>query len=336
MDDLPKHILVTGGAGYIGSRLVELLLKQNYRVRVLDNLTFGGSALEEFKHHPEFDFCLGDITDAEDIEEALEEIDTIVHLAAIVGDPTCNKFPELAQKVNRDGSKLLIDMADEEEIDRFIFASTCSNYGKMPDPNGMVDETTELHPVSLYAELKVETEKYLLELNSDMTAVCLRFATAYGLSERMRFDLTINEFTRDLAMSNRLEVFGEQFWRPYCHISDLSRAIISAIEAPADVIAHQAFNVGANDQNFQKKAIVEHILKKIPEKHELISYVKKDEDPRDYRVNFDKIKNLLGYQLTRTIDNGIDEVLAAINGNHFSDPYDIIYSNLYMNEDQNI
>lgn len=333
MDDLPQHILVTGGAGYIGSTLIGQLLKKGYKVRCLDNLTFGGEALNRFKLEPEFEFYLGDITDADDIEEALEDIDSVVHLAAIVGDPPCQKYCEMAKKVNRDGARLLIDMAAEEEIDRFIFASTCSNYGKMNDPNGFVDETAELNPVSLYAELKVEMENYLLNLKSEMTPTCLRFSTAYGLSDRMRFDLTVNEFTRDLACSTSLEIFGEQFWRPYCHIADLSRAVIKTLECPKDVITHQAFNVGGNHQNFQKKSIIELILKQLPEKHDLISFVHKNEDPRDYRVNFDKINRTLGYELSCSVEDGIKEIIDAINAGHFADPYNIKYSNLYMKED---
>lgn len=336
MDDEAKHILVTGGAGYIGSTLIRLLLERGYKVRCLDNLTFGGEALIDFKLEADFEFYMGDITDPEAVEEALEDIDAVVHLAAIVGDPACRKYPDKATRINRDGAKLLIDKAVEEKIERFIFASTCSNYGQMPDPEGYVDETAELHPVSLYAELKVEIENYLLNLNEDMTAVCLRFSTAYGLSERMRFDLTVNEFTRDLATSTKLEIFGEQFWRPYCHIVDLSQAIIKTLEAPREIVHQQAFNVGGDHQNFQKKGIVELILKQLPEKHELVSYVHKEEDPRDYRVKFDKIKNALDFKLSCSVEDGITEIIHAINSGHFSDPFDIKYSNLYMNEDQNV
>ncbi len=271
-----KKILVTGGAGYIGSVLIGQLLQQGYFVRTIDNLSFGKQPLEAYKLNKHFEFIQGDITNRNDCKKAVDSVNAIIHLAAIVGDPACKKQPELAIAVNREGSQNLLDTAIDAQVERFIFASTCSNYGKMSDPNGYVDETTELNPVSLYAELKVEFEQKLLNLlDTNLTPACLRFATAYGLSPRIRLDLTVNEFSKELALGRKLEIYGEQFWRPYCHTSDIARACILAIEAEKSLVSHKAFNVGDTNENYQKKTIVEMILKELPKAKDNIHYVSK-------------------------------------------------------------
>ena len=324
-----KSILVTGGAGYIGSVLIGQLLERGYRVRTIDKLDFGGDGLESYLENPAFEFVEGDICAADDLSQALDGVDSVVHLAAIVGDPACRKYPELAVKTNREGSQLLCKMAIENKVGRFVFASTCSNYGKMSDAVGYVDETSELCPVSLYAELKVEFEKYLLALDlKEFTPVCLRFATAYGLSPRPRFDLTVNEFTRDLLLGKQLDIYGEQFWRPYCHTSDLARAIVLALEAETSTVAYQAFNVGSTGENYQKKTLVEMILAELPQMRDNVKYVSVTEDPRNYRVNFDKIKTVLGFTTSKKVIDGIKEYIDAINSGLIKNPLDSRYSNL--------
>jgi len=322
-----KNILVSGGAGYIGSVLVNLLLKQDYHVRVIDNLLFGGEAIVYFVSNPEFEFIRGDITNKADVTRALEGIDGVVHLAAIVGDPACAKQPDLARKTNLDGSKLFYRLANEAGAKRFIFASTCSNYGKM-DGQEYVSETSTLAPVSLYAETKVAVEKFLLGQDTSNTCkpTSLRFSTVYGLSRRPRFDLTVNEFTKELSLGRELKVFGEQFWRPYCHVVDLSRSVITALEAPEDKVAFEVFNVGDTRENYQKQMIVDEILKVIPDAH--VTYVKKDEDPRDYRVSFEKIKEQLGYLITKTVPDGIREIHKVVQDGFFKNVDDPKYKNV--------
>jgi nucleoside-diphosphate-sugar epimerase len=320
---------VTGGAGYIGSVLVGQLLTGGYTVRTIDKLAFGGDGLEGYVSHPKFTLVEGDICDRESLTEALPGVGTVVHLAAIVGDPACKKYPEEAIRTNKVGSELLGRMSLESGVGRFIFASTCSNYGKMPDPDGFVDETSPLAPISLYAELKVNFEKYLMNLRQDgFSPVCLRFATAYGLSPRPRFDLTVNEFTRDLALGKKLEIYGEQFWRPYCHTTDLARAILLAIEADTSDIALETFNVGDTSENYQKKTLVEMILSELPQARDKVHFVPREEDPRDYRVNFDKIKNRLGFTAKKRVIEGIREYIAAIEDGSIPDPESRRYSNI--------
>ncbi len=323
-----KKVLVTGGAGYIGSVLVRLLIEKGYMVRVLDNLSFGGESIVDLLNDDRFEFLKGDVRNKEDLEKAVEGVDYIAHLAAIVGDPACRKFSEEAKEINLAGSKNLYDIANRAGVERFVFASTCSNYGKMDDPKAYVTETSRLAPVSLYAETKVEVEKYLLNQPKENTCkpTSLRFSTVYGLSPRPRFDLTVNEFTRELTLGRELVIFGEQFWRPYCHVVDLSRAVIAAFEAPEKKVAYDVFNVGDTDENYQKEMIVDEILKVIPDGK--IKYVEKNEDPRDYRVSFEKIKEQLGFEITKRVPDGIEQIRKSIADGFFKDPDDEKYSNI--------
>ncbi len=329
MSGRDKVVLVTGGAGYIGSVLVGQLLDGRWAVRTIDKLMFGGDALSSYLSRPGFEFVEGDICRADDLQPALEGVGTVVHLAAIVGDPACKKYPELAIETNKNGSELLCEMAMEAGVSRFVFASTCSNYGAMSEPDGYVDETSPLSPVSLYAELKVDFEKQLLQLNrDDFATVCLRFATAHGLSPRPRFDLTVNEFTRDLVLGKELEIYGEQFWRPYCHTTDLARAVVRALEADTARVAGKAFNVGDTAENYQKKTLVEMILERLPQMREKVRYVERTEDPRNYRVNFDRINSELGFKAKKRVADGIGEYILAIQSGQIRDPEDRRYTNL--------
>jgi nucleoside-diphosphate-sugar epimerase len=269
----------------------------------LDCLKFGGESIIDIWHDPNFSFFNVDINNREELDQVLRKHDyeAVIHLAAIVGDPACKRESELAIKTNWESSKWLLDKCMELEIPRFAFASTCSNYGKMEATNSYVDENSPLSPASLYAEMKVKFEQYLLhevEKKEKFCPTSLRFSTVYGLSPRMRFDLTVNEFTKDLALGKELIVFGEQFWRPYCHVADFSRAFMTVLESRKENVAYQVYNVGATQENYTKQMIVDEIKKQIPEAK--IKYVHKDEDPRDYRVNFEKIRNELGFEVSKT------------------------------------
>lgn len=323
-----KKVLVTGGAGYIGSVLVKLLLDKGYFVRVLDNLSFGGEAIVELLNNKNFDFVKGDIRERKDLELAMKDIQYVAHLASIVGDPACAVNPELTKDINLNGAKLTYQVANEMGIKKFVFASTCSNYGKMEDANAFVNEESELKPVSLYAETKVEFEQYLLSQDKKNTAkpTCLRFSTVYGLSPRIRFDLTVNEFTKELAMGKELVVFGEQFWRPYCHVVDLSRGVITVFEANDETVAFNVYNVGDTSENYQKQMIVDEIVKQIPDAK--IKFVTRNEDPRDYRVNFDKIKNELGFEITLRVPEGIAQTIKVIRDGFLNNPDDQKYKNV--------
>jgi len=322
------RVLVTGAAGYIGSVLVRQLLAGGHEVIGVDSLMFGGESLIGVYNDPGFFFYKADIRDLGQMTKILEQAEAVVHLAAIVGDPACAKQPELAKSTNWEGSKGLLEAAQKQEnIKRFIFASTCSNYGKMQG-DGYIDEESPLNPISLYAELKVKFEQLLLSQahRSSLTTTALRFATVYGLSPRIRFDLTVNEFTRDVALGRELLIFGEQFWRPYCHVEDLARACVTVLEARPEAVNGKVFNVGDTKENYQKKMLAEELQKLVPDM--VVKYVPKDEDPRDYRVSFAKINSELGFKITKTVPDGMREIIRILSDGIISDPDSPKYKNI--------
>ena len=277
-------ILVTGGAGYVGSMVSRELLARGHRVVVADALLFGGEALLDLLSNPDFSFRKVDICVPADLEAlfAAQRFDAVVHLASIVGDPACKAQPELATRTIWDGSRSLFELCEQHGVGHFLFASTCSNYGKM-EGDAVLDEDAPLRPVSLYARAQGPVRgatSWPGPLPVDFTI--LRFATVYGLSLRPRFDLTINEFARDALLKGELEIFGPELLATllprarhrerrghWCSSSDRER------------VAGQVFNVGANDENYQKRMIAEEIAEQIPVR---LRYVEQAEDPRDYRV----------------------------------------------------
>jgi nucleoside-diphosphate-sugar epimerase len=324
MDDV---IVVTGGAGYIGVPLCVRLAESGAKVRALDVLLHDQQGVLGALKGAGVELIQADIRDAAARERALTGARAVVHLAAIVGDPACARDPALSHEVNVEGSRNLAADAERLGLEQFIMASTCSNYGRMADPTTPIDEEGVLAPVSLYAEQKVEIEKMLLGLGSDtLSPTCLRFATVYGVAPRMRFDLTVNEFTRDLWADRELEVFGEQFWRPYVHVRDAGRGIATVLAAPRDAVAGNVFNVGRSGENYRKLDIVQEI-RKLTDRGK-VSFVKRDEDPRDYKVSFDKIRSVLGFETEMTVPTGIAELLEQLDEHGFGDPFDAHYRNI--------
>ena len=311
-----KTIIVTGGAGYVGSTLVRRLLQAECRVVCIDTLKFGGSGLLDVCDHPNFILENIDITNFKQVDQVIARTPNcygLVHLAAIVGDPACKLEPQLAVTTNLDSSIHLLERALQAHIERFVFASTCSNYGQMLDAGGFVDETSPLVPISLYAKSKVDVETFILskiQKTIEFAPTCLRFSTVYGISPRMRFDLTVNEFIKELALGRELVVFGEQFWRPYCYVGDFSNAIVSVLTQQKEKVAYNVFNVGDSNENYTKKMLVTELLRLIP--NGKIKYVKRENDSRNYRVKFDKIKNELGFRISKTVPEGMKDVLKSI------------------------
>ncbi|HEX4436021.1 MAG TPA: NAD(P)-dependent oxidoreductase [Solirubrobacteraceae bacterium] len=320
--------LITGGSGYIGSLLAKELLENGHGVRVLDSLLHGQEDIAAEQEQAGIEVVRGDIRDADARAKALDGAEGVVHLAAIVGDPACALDPEVSNDVNVKATESLVADAKAAGVSRLVFASTCSNYGRMADPTVPITEDGELRPVSLYAEQKVGMEKLILGDGSSngLSPTCLRFATVYGVGRRMRFDLTVNEFTRELWADRELEVFGEQFWRPYIHVRDAGRAVRTVLEAPVEKVRGNVFNAGRSGENYRKLDIVEEIGKKTDKGK--VSYVTKNEDPRDYKVSFDKIKAELGFETLMTVPDGIGEILAALDAEQFGDPYSPRYKNI--------
>jgi nucleoside-diphosphate-sugar epimerase len=312
--------LVTGGAGYVGAEVVTALLGAGREARLLDNLLHDQRQIAAMLAERGADVRIGDVRDVEARQAALDGAEAVVHLAAIVGDPACARDPELARATNVEATRSLIEDAHVAGVRHLIFASTCSNYGRMADPEVPVDEEAPLAPVSLYAEQKVEIEEMLLADGSGPTIpTCLRFATVYGAAPRMRFDLTVNEFTRELWADRDLEVFGEQFWRPYVHVRDAARAIVQALDAGPDRVGADVFNVGHSDENYRKLDLVEIISGQVQSGN--VSFVHRDEDPRDYKVSFAKIRERLGFEPQMRVPDGVREVAAGLDAEAFGDPF---------------
>jgi nucleoside-diphosphate-sugar epimerase len=319
--------LVTGGAGYIGAFAVDELLAAGRRVRVLDVLLHGQEEVVADLEARGVEVIRGDVRDADARRAALQGVEAVIHLAAIVGDPACGRDPELSNAVNVEGTRALLDDAKAAGVHRFVFASTCSNYGRMTDPTVPITEEGVLAPVSLYAEQKVSMEQMILASNgSGPVTTCLRFATVYGVAPRMRFDLTVNEFTRDLWADKDLEVFGEQFWRPYVHVRDAARSTCMVLQRPDEAVARKVFNVGRSGENYRKLDLVEEIRRQVDKGS--VSYVRRDEDPRDYKVSFDKVRSELGFETTMTVPDGIAEIAQALDRDAFGDPYAQRYRNI--------
>jgi nucleoside-diphosphate-sugar epimerase len=318
--------LITGGSGYIGSLLAQELGEAGRGVRVLDSLLHGQQDIASEQERAGVEVVRGDIRDPDARRRALDGADAVVHLAAIVGDPACALDPALSDEVNVQATEALVADAAAAGVERLVFASTCSNYGRMADPAVPITEDGELRPVSLYAEQKVGMEKLILGGNGAVKPTCLRFATVYGVGRRMRFDLTVNEFTRELWADRELEVFGEQFWRPYIHVRDAARAVRTVLEAPAEKVSGHVFNAGRSGENYRKLDIVEEIGRQTD--RGTVSYVRRDEDPRDYKVSFDKIRAELGFETLMTVPDGIAEILAKLDAEAFGDPFDPRYKNV--------
>jgi nucleoside-diphosphate-sugar epimerase len=301
-----ETVLITGGAGYLGGVLAQTLLRSGHHVTVLDALRFGGQALLPLLAEDGFRFIPGDVRDPATVARALDGATAVVHLAAIVGDPNCAAEPELARAVNRDASLALLDAAKQAGIGRLVFASTCSNYGRMADTSVLATEQHELRPVSLYAETKVAVEHAALAAGYSV----LRFATLYGLAPRTRFDLTVNQFAAEMQVLGKLTVFGEQFWRPYVHVRDAAAAIALVLASAKDKVAGEVFNVGSTAENFRKADLVAMVQARLKTPAEVIR-VARAEDPRDYRVAFEKIATRLGFVPRHSVESGIDEVVSA-------------------------
>ena len=326
------HILITGGAGYIGSLLASELLRANYRVTVVDSLLFGGESLVPFLHHPNFHFVKADVTEQRAVKDSLkydwQMPDAIVHLAAIVGFPACQAVgKQVAWRYNVEATKMVFGQAADLGVERFVFASTYSNYGLSADGKP-VTEDSPLNPQSLYAETKVAAEEFLIEQKDASCAPLLfRFATLYGLSPRTRFDLIVNQFVLEAFTKRELIIYQRGYSRSFVHIRDVVRGVIVGLEAERSKICGQVFNLGTDDGNYSKDDIVQLVLKRIPETVVEYKDLTFGGDMRDITVSFAKIKNVLGFDTILNVDDGIRELLFALKTGIIRNPTDEKYRN---------
>jgi len=317
-------ILVVGGAGFIGSVLCRELLESNIKVRVLDNLSFGGESLLPFLPDKRFELYKGDIRNRTDVTKSLHNIDQVINLAALVGEHACAPQPAKAWDINYKAAVFLASQAKKNRIAKFIFISTCSNYG-ISNPEILADEQSPLNPVSLYAQTKVKAEKDILDISDSKFCTCvLRLATVFGISQRMRFDLLLNELVRDAFVNKSLLIFQPHAWRPLINVNDVCRVIFKSIKAPTKKLEKQVFNVGLD--NFEKIELAKLVKKKINNIHIEIS--EKKTDKRDYCVSFKKMRKVFNFKPEIDINTGINELTDHLIQGIFPDPMNFRYSNL--------
>jgi nucleoside-diphosphate-sugar epimerase len=319
-----RGVLVIGGGGYIGSALVPKLLEAGYRVRVLDIMLFGERTLDAVRTHPHLELVKGDFRQVDKVVQALSGMESVVHLGGIVGDPACSLDEPLTIDVNLSSTKMIADLAKSHHVKRLVFASTCSVYGASPN---ILDERSEVKPLGIYGHTKFASEKVLANMSSaNFAPIILRFATIYGLSGRTRFDLVVNLLTAKAKLDGEITVHNGEQWRPFVHVEDAARAIVAVLEAPLATVANEVFNVGANDQNFTIREVGEMIHQQVISAKLILSDDEKDR--RDYRVDFSKIRNLLNFQTTWTVQDGVQQVLEAIASGRVVDYRDPQYSNV--------
>ncbi len=326
---MENHIVITGGAGYIGSLLTADLLRRGYRVTVIDSLLFGGESLLAYLPHPNFRFIQADVTQPRVLRDALRgyaSVDAVVHLAAVVGFPACQAVGrEASWRYNVDAVKNVYEQAASLNCERFVFSSTYSAYG-LAEEGAPVDESSPLNPQSLYAETKAAAEEFLLA-QSDPAPLIFRFATLYGISPRMRFDLIVNQFVLEAFSKRELVIYQRGYSRSFVHLRDVSRGVILGLDAPLEKIGGQVFNLGTEAGNLTKDEIVGLILKRLPETNVSYKNLTFGGDMRDITVSFAKIRRELGFEAALTADEGVREVLYALKSGLIQNPNDARYRN---------
>lgn len=314
-------VLVTGGAGYIGSLLTGVLLAAGHEVTAVDSLMFGGESLLPYFAHPGFRFSKGDVS-AEDLDDLLQGVNAVFHLAAIVGFPACQQVGEAAAyRYNTKATQRVFEACERAGVERFVFASTYSNYGISSDGEPVTEESP-LHPQSLYARTKIAAEEWLLERGrtSRCAPMIPRFATLFGISPRTRFDLIVNQFTLEALRNRRLLIYQKNYSRSYVHVRDAVHALQLMLEGPVDLVRSQVFNVGSKDGNYTKEEVIELVRKHVSGVVVEYKDLSFGEDMRDVRVSFEKIHRMLPFATTRSVEDGIIEVKMAVESGLIPDP----------------
>lgn len=320
-----RRVLVVGGAGYIGCGLVRDLLAEGYWVRVLDTLLYGDEAIRDLAGHPSFELHQGDFREVSPVVKAVKGMDAVIHLGAIVGDPACAVSEDGTLETNLAATRLLADVCRASNVARVLFASTCSVYGAAGE---VVDENSELNPVSLYAATKIDSEKVLLGARGrDFHPVIMRLATAFGWSNRPRFDLVVNLLTAKASQEKKIVIYNGQQWRPFIHVRDISLAFRTALRAPLQLVSGEVFNVGDDSLNLTLGDLAEKIRAGEPGLE--VEHIT-NSDARTYRVSFDKIRTRLGFTCQVTVDAGVEEMRRHIHAGEVADYREAKYSNVQL------
>lgn len=326
LDSEKPLILVTGGAGYIGSHLTRLLLEKGYRVRVMDKLMFGLDGLKQVLDHPNLEMQEGDILHVEEVVRALDGADAVIHLAGLVGDPACSHNRDATVAINYEATKVMVEVSKYKEVRRFLFASTCSVYGAAE--NYTLNEGSAVSPVSLYAETNLKSEQVILRgfEGTDLVRGIVRFATVYGASDRMRFDLVVNILTARAVVERKVEIFGGEQWRPNVHVRDAANGLICLLEAPAEKVNGEIFNIGSNEQNYRIAELGEIVSRAIPGTR--VVHRREQPDSRSYNVSFDKVRHVLSYCAQFQVEEGIREVEGMLTNGSVEDYREDRYYNV--------
>jgi nucleoside-diphosphate-sugar epimerase len=315
-------ILVVGGAGYIGSLLVRRLLDAGRKVRVLDRLVYGAEPIRDILNHSNLELVVGDCRNIQNVVAAVKGVESIVHLAAIVGDPACEQDRQTALETNYAATRMLIEIAKGARVRSLVFASSCSVYGSSEN---LMSERSAVEPISLYAQTKLDSERALLDAKSDsFHPTILRFATVFGNSFRPRFDLAVNLLTAKAHQDGVITIYNGEQWRPFIHVRDVVEAIVMVLNAPEALVSGEIFNVGDSRLNFTLAQVADQIKQHFPALR--VEHVE-NTDRRNYRVSFDKIKNHLGFHARITLQQGIAEIKAALEGKAIPDYTDVVYHN---------
>ena len=322
-----KRVLVVGGAGYLGSVLVRKLLSRGFKVRVLDILMFGGDSIIELKENSNFELIEGDMRNISTLARAILDVNAVVSLAAIVGDPACKNRPEAAIETNYLANKVLADACKYHQVNKYLYASTCSVYGAMEGIKEL-DEDSPLNPISLYARSKIQSEEGILSLEDEnFSPIILRMATLYGYSPRMRFDLVVNTMTKTAIVDKKIAVHGGGLqWRPLLNVDDAAEAYVKCLESPLKKVKGEIFNVGSSKQNYQIIEIAKIVNKYIPNSKLVIE----DDvsDSRNYFVSFRRLENKLGFRVFNNLEKSILRIKKAIEGKEIINVNDSKYYNV--------
>jgi nucleoside-diphosphate-sugar epimerase len=305
--------------------LVSELVARNYAVIVLESGLIPGPM--PLASEDDVQFVRGDVRRPDEYERLLHDVDAVVHLASVVGDPACNADQALAWDINYLGTVRLADACRKAGVSSFIFASTCSNYGWQT--NDIVDEDASLNPQSIYAQTKILSEHYLLSVRSaTFDPRILRFSTVYGLSPRMRFDLAVNVMTVKAAIEGRVQIHGGEQWRPFIHVRDAARAIIAALEYRGNTEVAKIYNCGADAENYRLCEIGELVAAEVPGSDLVLEAAQMDN--RSYRVSFERIRRELGFSCQYRVADGIREIRDAVQSGEYQDFDQPRYSNYLL------
>ena len=321
-----RKVLVVGGAGFLGSVMTRKLLARGFRVRVLDSFIYGRKSLDDIAGEENLEVIEGDLRNIHTCVNSLADIDAVVLLAAIVGDPASKVRPTQTIETNVLAAQALAMASKLHHIPRFLYASTCSVYGI---GDAILDENAPLNPVSLYARTKIESEKIILGMGDEyFRPTVLRMGTLYGFSPRMRFDLVVNTMSMKSYVNGGIQVFGGNQWRPLLGVEDAAEVYVRCLEAGLEDVGNQVFNVGSDEQNYmidEVAQIISGALGGIP-----ISRDKSNLDSRDYRVSFVKLADVLGYAPAQTIAGSAREIVENLRSGVVKDPAHKIYYNHYF------